>query len=88
MKHTLTLLTVLLLAPLVALHAAEKPIPIWPQGAPGALGNTSKDGATITPYMTSTTAATPRTSAEPTSLSNSISAPAITFFTRSIKCVG
>lgn len=41
---------ILLLTPLALLQASEKSIPIWPQGAPGALGNTSKDSATITPY--------------------------------------
>jgi acetyl esterase/lipase len=45
-------LAVLLLAPLVALQAAEnQPIPIWPEGAPGALGTTEKDRPTITPYL-------------------------------------
>lgn len=40
-----------LLAPLAALHAADTAIPIWPQGAPGALGTTEKDSPTLTPYL-------------------------------------
>ncbi len=35
------------------LHAAEPPVvtPLWPQGAPGALGTTPKDIPTLTPYL-------------------------------------
>jgi len=51
MKPSLPLLLTLLLAPLAALHAADTPIPIWPQGAPGALGTTEKDSPTLTPYL-------------------------------------
>jgi len=51
MKLSLTVLTALLLAPLAALHAADTAIPIWPQGAPGALGTTEKDSPTLTPYL-------------------------------------
>ncbi len=51
MKTALTLIYALLLAPLTALHAADTPIPIWPQGAPGALGTTEKDSPTLTPYL-------------------------------------
>jgi len=51
MKSSLTLLAALLLAPLAALHAADTAIPIWPQGAPGALGTTEKDSPTLTPYL-------------------------------------
>lgn len=50
MKQTLTLITALLLVSLATLHAADTPIPIWPQGAPGALGTTEKDSPTLTPY--------------------------------------
>ena len=45
------LLTALLLASLTALHAADTPIPIWPQGAPGALGKTEVHSPTLTPYL-------------------------------------
>jgi acetyl esterase/lipase len=51
MKLSLTVLTALLLAPLAVLQAADTPIPIWPQGAPGALGTTEKDSPTLTPYL-------------------------------------
>jgi acetyl esterase/lipase len=45
------LLAALLLAPLAALLAADTPIPIWPQGAPGALGKTAAHSPTLTPYL-------------------------------------
>jgi acetyl esterase/lipase len=51
MKTAITLIYALLLVPLAALHAADTPIPIWPQGAPGALGTTEKDSPTLTPYL-------------------------------------
>ena len=51
MKPTLPFLAALLLAPLAALHAADTAIPIWPHGAPGALGTTEKDSPTLTPYL-------------------------------------
>jgi acetyl esterase/lipase len=51
MKTAITLIYALLLVPLAALHAADTPIPIWPQGAPGALGVTEKDSPTLTPYL-------------------------------------
>lgn len=35
----------------VPLFAAEKPIVLWPDGAPGALGTTAKDTPTLTPYV-------------------------------------
>lgn len=34
-----------------SLYAAEKPIVLWPNGAPGALGTTPKDIPTLTPYV-------------------------------------
>lgn len=34
-----------------ALLAAEKPITLWPNGAPGALGTSAKDIPTLTPYL-------------------------------------
>ena len=51
MKTAITLIYALLLVPLAALHAADTPIPIWRQGAPGALGTTEKDSPTLTPYL-------------------------------------
>lgn len=33
------------------LHAVEAPIPLWPQGAPGALGEAAKDTPTLTPHL-------------------------------------
>ena len=51
MKTAITLIYALLLVPLAALHAADTPIPIWPQSAPGALGTTEKDSPTLTPYL-------------------------------------
>jgi acetyl esterase/lipase len=33
------------------LPAAEKPITLWPDGAPGALGTSPKDIPTLTPYL-------------------------------------
>lgn len=47
MKLLLSLLIVIS-APLLA---AEKPITLWPNGAPGALGTSSKDIPTLTPYL-------------------------------------
>lgn len=35
----------------LTLRAAEKPIPLWPDGAPGALGTAAKDVPTLTPYV-------------------------------------
>lgn len=35
----------------VQLLAAETPIKLWPDGAPGALGTSSKDIPTLTPYL-------------------------------------
>jgi len=51
MKTTLPLFAALLLAQLAAMQAADTPIHIWPQGAPGALGATEKDRPTLTPYL-------------------------------------
>lgn len=39
------------LASCLSLLAAEKPITLWPDGAPGALGTTAKDTPTLTPYL-------------------------------------
>lgn len=51
MNTKLTLIAALLLVPLAAMQAADTPIHIWPQGAPGALGATEKDSPTLTPYL-------------------------------------
>src|ERR1043166_3554612 len=45
----------LLLAGLVTISVAARaetpePLPLWPNGAPGALGTEEKDGRTLTPY--------------------------------------
>lgn len=40
-----------LLASLTVSRAAEPPIPLWPQGAPGALSQTAKDIPTLTPHI-------------------------------------
>jgi len=36
----------------------QTPIPLWPEGAPGALGNSSNDIPTLTPYLADPTNAT------------------------------
>ena len=38
---------------LSSLMAGEKPITLWPNGAPGALGTSPKDVPTLTPYLPS-----------------------------------
>jgi acetyl esterase/lipase len=44
---------------LMSLHAqAPAPIPLWPDGAPGALGQDEKDKPTMTPYMADASVAT------------------------------
>lgn len=45
------LLLCLALAGLAPLLAAEKPIVLWPGGAPGTPGSTAKDVPTLTPYL-------------------------------------
>ena len=40
-----------LLASLIVSRAdMSAPLPLWPAGAPGALGNSAKDIPTLTPY--------------------------------------
>jgi acetyl esterase/lipase len=57
MKILLT--SVLLLSSVIVSHAEMKePIPLWPNGAPGALGTSSNDIPTITPYLADPTDAT------------------------------
>ncbi len=49
----------LLVSCVVCLHtAAAEPIPLWPNGAPGALGKEPKDIPTITPYFPEASKAT------------------------------
>jgi acetyl esterase/lipase len=50
MNH-FTCLLIACLLPSLALFAAEKPITLWPNGAPGALGTSAKDIPTLTPYL-------------------------------------
>jgi acetyl esterase/lipase len=45
--------TAILLASLILCHAEmQTPIPLWPDGAPGALGTNATDIPTLTPYLT------------------------------------
>jgi acetyl esterase/lipase len=48
MKHALSLLALALLMTSVQ---AQSPIPLWPSGAPGALGSEEKDIPTLTPFL-------------------------------------
>ncbi len=41
----------MLLARGAILHAGEAPIVLWPQGAPGALGQAAQDTPTLTPHL-------------------------------------
>jgi acetyl esterase/lipase len=57
MKTFFTLATVLALS--ILSHAEVlAPLPLWPEGAPGALGGTTNDIPTLTPYLPETTNAT------------------------------
>lgn len=51
MKSLTLIFPILLLVSHSILSAVEKPIVLWPMGAPGALGTTAKDIPTLTPYM-------------------------------------
>jgi acetyl esterase/lipase len=51
MKHFTLVFPLLLLINHSPLSAAEKPIVLWPGGAPGALGTAPKDISTLTPYV-------------------------------------
>jgi acetyl esterase/lipase len=50
MKSQLTLST-LFVAAALARAAIQAPLPLWPDGAPGALGHEEKDIPTLTPYL-------------------------------------
>src|ERR1039457_1554965 len=39
------------LLPILSHAKVQPPIPLWPDGAPGALGGTSNDISTLTPYL-------------------------------------
>lgn len=48
---TLLVATAALSLHLLAFAEAKDPVPLWPQGAPGALGNADKDQPALTPYL-------------------------------------
>lgn len=48
---TLTLSLSLVLLTLTARADAQPPLPLWPDGAPGALGKEDKDTPTLTPFL-------------------------------------
>ena len=49
--NRLPILAAAWLLPCLSLLAAEKPITLWPGGAPGALGTSPKDIPALTPYL-------------------------------------
>ncbi len=51
MNSPLLILSLSLIVSFAPLFAAEKPIVLWPNGAPGALGTGAKDIPTLTPYL-------------------------------------
>jgi acetyl esterase/lipase len=55
---TLFASVILLLSPVLSHAEMQTPIPLWPDGAPGALGGTSNDIPTLTPFLPDTTNAT------------------------------
>jgi acetyl esterase/lipase len=56
MNSLLSILSAITLG-LLSLQAAETPVLLWPEGAPGALGTADKDVPTLTPYLPSNVAA-------------------------------
>src|SRR2546426_729810 len=56
MKFRITSMALLSIA-LFARAETQNPIPLWPDGAPGALGTDDKDTPTITPYLADTSVA-------------------------------
>lgn len=48
---TLFASAILLLSPVLSHAEMQIPIPLWPDGVPGALGNTTNDIPTLTPYL-------------------------------------
>ena len=55
---TQILLTLLVSVPILLRAEMQAPIPLWPNGAPGALGATSDDIPTLTPYLPDLTTTT------------------------------
>ncbi len=55
---TLFALAAVLSLPILSRAEMQAPIPLWPDGAPGALGSTSNDIPTISPYLPDPTNAT------------------------------
>jgi acetyl esterase/lipase len=51
MLKTLATVSILLAASATFAQDAAQPIPLWPDGAPGALGKEEKDVPTITPFL-------------------------------------
>ena len=51
MNKRLSILAATWFLPWLSLRAAENPIVLWPDGAPGALGTAAKDVPTLTPYL-------------------------------------
>jgi len=51
MKQLIVAVSFLLGLGALSLRAAEAPIPLWPEGAPGALGSSAKDTPTLTPHL-------------------------------------
>jgi len=50
--------TILLLSLTFSRAEMQKPVPLWPDGAPGALGSSTNDIPTLTPYLPDATNAT------------------------------
>ncbi len=57
MKITLTS-AILFLSLILSRAEIQNPVPLWPEGAPGALGNSSNDIPTLTAYLPAATNAT------------------------------
>lgn len=57
MKSILTP-AILFLSLILSRAEMQNPVPLWPEGAPGALGNSSNDIPTLTAYLTEATNAT------------------------------
>jgi acetyl esterase/lipase len=51
MKTRLTVLLLSLSLPAMTPARAQTPFPLWPEGAPGARGNTPSDAPTLTPFL-------------------------------------
>lgn len=51
MKHLILLCMAFFFTPRIFAQTPSDPIPLWPDGAPGALGKDAKDIPTLTPYF-------------------------------------